>query len=151
MFKRNKTTMIPQLDVPEDKIFDSILEYKENQQLDEPKDMDFPLPKPEDTYLKINEILEKNYSSVSNFKPKKAPGSAIQNEKTTNNDVESVNNKDEGGKNENNNNNTKIGTVLPAIKSSKNKERIERLKLKNEDDGKINEINDMMSKIMDEF
>ena len=56
MFKRNKTTMIPQLDVPEDKIFDSILEYKENQQLDEPKDMDFPLPKPEDTYLKINEI-----------------------------------------------------------------------------------------------
>ena len=98
-----------------------------------------------------NEILEKNYSSVSNFKPKKAPGSAIQNEKTTNNDVESVNNKDEGGKNENNNNNTKIGTVLPAIKSSKNKERIERLKLKNEDDGKINEINDMMSKIMDEF
>ena len=58
MFKRNKTTMIPQLDVPEDKIYDSILEYRENQQLDEPKDMDFPLPKPEDTYLKINEINE---------------------------------------------------------------------------------------------
>ena len=58
MFKRNKTTMIPQLEVPEDKIFDSILEYRENQQLDEPKDMDFPLPKPEDIYLKINEINE---------------------------------------------------------------------------------------------
>ena len=58
MFKRNKTTMIPQLEVQEDKIFDSILEYRENMQLEEPKDMDFPLPKPEDIYLKINEINE---------------------------------------------------------------------------------------------
>ena len=54
-FKRSKTTMIPQLEVPEDKIFESIEQYKENEKLDEPKSMDFPLPKPEDMYIKINE------------------------------------------------------------------------------------------------
>ena len=45
----------------------------------------------------------------------------------------------------------KAGIVLPSIKSPKNKERIDRLKLKNLDDGKMDEINDMMSKIMDEL
>ena len=54
-FKRSKTTMIPQLEVPEDKIFESIEQYKENEKLDEPKSMNFPLPKPEDMYIKINE------------------------------------------------------------------------------------------------
>ena len=97
-----------------------------------------------------NEVIEKNYSSLSNFKSQKPQNSIYQNEKTVNNDAEINNNKNEGGKNENNNE-IQIGTILPAIKSSKNKERIERLKLRNEDDGKIDEINDMMSKIMDEL
>lgn len=47
--------------------------------------------------------------------------------------------------------NSQPKTVLPAIKSTKNKERIERLKLKSEDDGKIEQINDMMTKIMDDL
>ena len=102
-----------------------------------------------------NEIIEKNYSSVSNFKQPKTPNSAYQNQKTINDEmVPKTKNGDwkkKDNNNNNNNNNIQIGTVLPVIKSSKNKERIERLKLKNEDDGKINEINDMMSKIMDEF
>ena len=107
--------------------------------------------------LNKNEIIDKNYSSVNNFKPQKIPNSANQNQNQKNSKEESDKNvnKAEGDKNENNNNNinsrAQTGTVLPAIKSSKNKERIERLKLKNEDDGKMDEINDMMSKIMDEF
>ena len=106
--------------------------------------------------LNKNEIIDKNYSSVNNFKPQKIPNSANQNQNQKNSKEESDKNvnKAEGDKNENNNNNNinsraQTGTVLPAIKSSKNKERIERLKLKNEDDWKMNEINDMMSKIMD--
>ena len=95
-----------------------------------------------------NEIIEKNYSSQNNFKsPKSHNNSSYRNEKTVNNEVE-VNNKTEGIKNENN---IQIGTVLPSIKSTKNKERIDRIKLKNKDDDKIDEINDMMSKIMDEL
>ena len=41
--------------------------------------------------------------------------------------------------------------MLPIIKSSKNKERIERLKLKSEEDEKIDELNDMMNKIISEI
>ena len=44
-----------------------------------------------------------------------------------------------------------IGPVLPIIKSSKNKERIERMKRKSEDDGKLEEISDMMNNIINEF
>ena len=55
LFRRNKTTIIPQLEEPEDKNFDEIDKYKENYKLDEPEDMDFPLPKDEDLYLKIDE------------------------------------------------------------------------------------------------
>ena len=55
LFKRSKATMIPQLEVPEDKNFEAIEQYKENEKLDDPKDMDFPLPKPENMYLKIDE------------------------------------------------------------------------------------------------
>ena len=105
-------------------------------------------------HVNKNEIIDKNYSSVNNFKPQKIPNSGNQNQK--NNKEESDKNVNKAGSSENENNNinnnrTQTGTVLPAIKSSKNKERIERIKLKNEDDGKMDEINDMMSKIMDEF
>ena len=55
LFKRSKGTMIPQLEVPEDKEFDEIKKYKINKEKEEPEDMDFPLPKGEDLYLKIDE------------------------------------------------------------------------------------------------
>ena len=44
-----------------------------------------------------------------------------------------------------------MGPVLPIIKSSKNKEKIERIKIKNEDDGKLEEISDMMNNILNEL
>ena len=44
-----------------------------------------------------------------------------------------------------------IGPVLPIIKSSKNKERIERMKRKSEDDGKLEEISDMMNNIINDL
>ena len=44
-----------------------------------------------------------------------------------------------------------MGPVLPIILSSKNKERIERMKLKSEDDGKFEEISDMMNNIINEL
>ena len=56
LFRRNKTTIIPEISEPEDKMFEEIEKYKENEKLDEPKDMDFPLPKSEDMYLKIDEF-----------------------------------------------------------------------------------------------
>ena len=98
------------------------------------------------------EIIEKNYSSVSDFKQQKIPNTVYSNQKTDNDESVPRSEKDDLKKNEINNNIIQIGTVLPVIKSSKNKERIERMKLKNdENDGKMDEINDMMSKIMDEF
>ncbi len=57
LFKKNKPTMIPLLQEPEDKMFNDIKRYKENEELDEPEDMDFPL-QPEDIYLKIDEMNE---------------------------------------------------------------------------------------------
>jgi chromosome segregation ATPase len=96
-----------------------------------------------------NEILEKNYSSLSNFKQPKTPVSVYQNQKTTNDSIDSHSNL--GGEKKNEVSSIQAGTVLPAIKSTKNKERIERLKLKNEDDGSVEEINDMVTKIMNEF
>ena len=45
IFKRIKVTMIPQLELPADKTFEAIEQDKRN----------FPLPDPEDMYLKINE------------------------------------------------------------------------------------------------
>ena len=57
LFKKNKPTMIPLLQEPEDKMFNDIKRYKENDELDEPEDMDFPLQS-EDIYLKIDEMNE---------------------------------------------------------------------------------------------
>jgi hypothetical protein len=57
LFKKNKPTMIPLLQEPEDKMFNDIKRYKENEELDEPEDMDFPLQS-EDIYLKIDEMNE---------------------------------------------------------------------------------------------
>ena len=46
--------MIPQLEEPEDKFFESIEEYKAKESQDV-EDNEFPLPKMEDMHLKINE------------------------------------------------------------------------------------------------
>lgn len=54
LFRRNKNTMIPQLEEPEDKFFESIEEYKAKESQDV-EDNEFPLPKMEDMHLKINE------------------------------------------------------------------------------------------------
>jgi hypothetical protein len=64
LFKKNKPTMIPLLQEPEDKKFDDIKLFKEKD--DEGEDADFPMPQPEDIYLKIDEMNElapinKNY------------------------------------------------------------------------------------------
>ena len=53
LFRRNKNTMIPQLEEPEDKFFESIEEYKAKESQDV-EDNEFPLPKMEDMHLKIN-------------------------------------------------------------------------------------------------
>ena len=89
------------------------------------------------------EIKENNYSSLNNFRPKKSPSSAYKNIK------KETAGKKEDGKNEKSS--IQIGPVLPIIKSSKNKERIERMKRKSEDDGKLEEISDMMNNIINDL
>ena len=89
------------------------------------------------------EIKENNYSSLNNFRPKKSPSSAYKNIK------KEIVGKKEDGKNEGGS--IQIGPVLPIIKSSKNKERIERMKRKSEDDGKLEEISDMMNNIINDL
>ena len=89
------------------------------------------------------EIKENNYSSLNNFRPKKSPSSAYKNIK------KEIEGKKEDGKNEKSS--IQIGPVLPIIKSSKNKERIERMKRKSEDDGKLEEISDMMNNIINDL
>ena len=89
------------------------------------------------------EIRENNYSSLNNFRPKKSPSSAYKNIK------KEIVGKKEDGKNEKSS--IQIGPVLPIIKSSKNKERIERMKRKSEDDGKLEEISDMMNNIINDL
>ena len=89
------------------------------------------------------EMKENNYSSLNNFRPKKSPSSAYKNIK------KEIVGKKEDGKNEKSS--IQIGPVLPIIKSSKNKERIERMKRKSEDDGKLEEISDMMNNIINDL
>ena len=89
------------------------------------------------------ELKENNYTSLNNFRPKKSPSSANKNMK------EEIIEKKVDDKNEKSA--IQIGPVLPIIKSSKNKERIERMKKKSEDDGKLEEISDMMNNIINEF
>ena len=84
-----------------------------------------------------------NYSSLNNFRPKKSPSSAYKNIN------EKIGEKKEDGKNEKSS--IQIGPVLPIIKSSKNKERIERMKRRSEDDGKLEEISDMMNNIINDL
>ena len=84
-----------------------------------------------------------NYSSLNNFRPKKSPSSAYKNIN------EEIGEKKEDGKNEKSS--MQIGPVLPIIKSSKNKERIERMKRRSEDDGKLEEISDMMNNIINDL
>ena len=77
-FKKVKGAMIPGLENPVDKLFDKIQEYLENEESNDPKDMDFPLPKPEDIYLKINEnnylepidenYMRRNFNIISAFR-----------------------------------------------------------------------------------
>ena len=92
------------------------------------------------------ELIEKNYSSLNNFKPKKSPASAYKNKKDINFEEKPI--KDD---NKSEKSSIQIGPVLPIIKSSKNKERIERMKIKVEDDGKLEEISDMMNNILNEL
>ena len=96
------------------------------------------------------ELMEKNYSSLNNFKPKKLPTSASKNknEQFTLDKEEIIGKLDEG---KNDKSTIQMGPVLPLILSSKNKERIERMKLKSEDDGKFEEISDMMNNIINEL
>ena len=96
------------------------------------------------------ELMEKNYSSLNNFKPKKLPISATKNknEQFTLDKEEIIGKLDEG---KNDKSTIQMGPVLPIILSSKNKERIERMKLKSEDDGKFEEISDMMNNIINEL
>jgi outer membrane lipoprotein-sorting protein len=54
LFKKSKATIIPELENPKDKKLDKVMEYLDNELQDDPKDMEFPLPKPENIYLKIN-------------------------------------------------------------------------------------------------
>lgn len=96
-----------------------------------------------------NEILEKKLLFFEQFQTSEDPCVGISESKTTNDSIDSHSNL--GGDKKNEVSSIQTGTVLPAIKSTKNKERIERLKLKNEDDGSVEEINDMVTKIMNEF
>ena len=89
------------------------------------------------------ELKENNYTSLNNFRPKKSPSSANKNMK------EEIIEKKVDDKNEKSA--IQIGPVLPIIKSSKNKERIERMKRKSEDDGKLEEISDMMNNIINKI
>ena len=96
------------------------------------------------------ELMEKNYSSLNNFKPKKLPTSASKNKNEQFAlDKEEIIGKIDEGKNDKST--IQMGPVLPIILSSKNKERIERMKLKSEDDGKFEEISDMMNNIINEL
>ena len=102
-------------------------------------------------FLKFNDLVEKNYSSIFDYKRPNSPNLPYQNQNISNDSI--LLKVDNSNINKNDNNNHIImGTVLPMLKSSKNKERIERIKLKNNEDvKKMEEINDMMSKIINEF
>ena len=72
LFRSNKD-LIPNLVTPKDQTCELIEEYKENDRLDyndsNRKDLDFPLPKIEDRYLKIDgknelESIVDNYLSI---------------------------------------------------------------------------------------
>ena len=95
------------------------------------------------------ELVEINYSSLNNFKPKKSPSSAFKNNK----EIKTINVEEKGEKDDNKSEKSQIqpGPVLPIIRSSKNKERIEKMKIKNEEDGKLEEISDMMNNILNEL
>ena len=95
------------------------------------------------------ELVEINYSSLNNFKPKKLPSSAYKNNK----EVNTINVEEKVVKDDNKSEKSHIqqGPVLPIIRSSKNKERIEKMKIKNVDDGKLEEISDMMNNILNEL
>ena len=95
------------------------------------------------------ELVEINYSSLNNFKPKKSPSSAYKNNK----EVNTINVEEKVVKDDNKSEKSHIqqGPVLPIIRSSKNKERIEKMKIKNVDDGKLEEISDMMNNILNEL
>ena len=95
------------------------------------------------------ESISKN-TSTNNFKNKNQTISQIginnetsYNEKNNKNDISAIPIV----------NSSNTTTILPAIKnlSSNNKSRIAEIKMLNEDDGKLDQINDMMSKIMDEL
>jgi hypothetical protein len=58
VLKKGKAGIIPPLQEPKDDMYDAIKRYVDNDNLPDPEDMDFPLPKPEDMYLKINELNE---------------------------------------------------------------------------------------------
>ena len=71
LFRSNKD-IIPNLEIPEDKLYDLVEQYKENELLDEEKkiEMDFPLPKMEDRYLRIdgkNELKQIDENYISNI------------------------------------------------------------------------------------
>ena len=95
------------------------------------------------------ELVEINYSSLNNFKPKKSPSSAYKNNK----EVNTIKVEEKVVKDDNKSEKSHIqqGPVLPIIRSSKNKERIEKMKIKNVDDGKLEEISDMMNNILNEL
>ena len=58
MSKKGKPSIIPPIQAPKDDFYEAVKRYLENEKLDEPEDMDFPSTKPEDMYLKIDEINE---------------------------------------------------------------------------------------------
>ena len=113
------------------------------------REKEFFLEKNKKLFELKKELIEKNYSSLNDFKPKKLPSSAYKNKK----EEYSINFEENKPKDDNKSEKSIIhlGPVLPMIKSSKNKERIEKLKIKNEDDGKLEEISDMMNNILNEL
>ena len=56
VFKKGKPSIIPPIKEPKDVLYEAIKRYVDNDNLPDPEDMDFPSPKPEDMYLKIDEI-----------------------------------------------------------------------------------------------
>ena len=56
--KKGKPSIIPPIQEPEDELYKAVKRYVINDKLEEPEDMDLPSPKPEDTYIKIDEINE---------------------------------------------------------------------------------------------
>ena len=66
--KKGKAGIIPPLQEPKDDMYDAIKRYIENDKLPDPEDMDFPLPKPEDMYLKIDELNELTSINENYFK-----------------------------------------------------------------------------------